>query len=182
MRFRCGLNSFDYVLSNKQVWHDRGRFCMSSRRVIPSRFLVCLSQFFSLELLVSCFCIFGQGPFVLSFFLVLLVDIGVGGKIIPYSCHAMLSYLILPWFDGRGVCGTSEKTLNFCLQGATGKVCSQWPTKTLHTSCANVPVWIALGSGVCSWRSNHILSLYHIFLVFGWTVDFWSSLFLFGEV
>lgn len=62
-----------------------------------------MNQFFPLELLVSCLCIFGQGPFVLCFSLVLLVDIGDGGKIIPYSCHAMLSYLILPGLMG-GVC------------------------------------------------------------------------------
>ena len=34
------------------------------------------------------------------------------------SCHAFLPYSALVWWAGC-VCGTSEKTLNFCLQGAT---------------------------------------------------------------
>ena len=28
------------------------------------------------------------------------------------------------------------------LQGATGEVYSQWPTKTLYTSCVNVPALV----------------------------------------
>ena len=54
-------------------------------------------------------------------------------------CDIAMAYLFIYLF----ICALVFDTYWYILQqGATGEVYSQWPTKTLYTSCVNVPALV----------------------------------------
>ena len=53
-----------------------------------------------------------------------------------------LQYSILFIYSRGGAVIPSVFYFIYLQQGATGEVYSQWPTKTLYTSCVNVPALV----------------------------------------
>ena len=60
-------------------------------------------------------------------------------KVCAQLCIVTVCVCVCVWAVSKDVKLVSSHII---LQGATGEVYSQWPTKTLYTSCVNVPALV----------------------------------------